>query len=49
VAEAHGIDTVRLQAVIGEGKGTGKLNGKPAIILQGRSDALRPPHHTSRA
>ena len=28
---------------------TGKLNGKPAIIVQGRSDTLIPVNHASRA
>jgi len=30
-------------------RATGDLRGKPAIIVQGRADALLPPNHTGRA
>jgi hydroxybutyrate-dimer hydrolase len=33
---------------IREVRATGDLQGKPAIILHGRNDALIPPNHTSR-
>jgi hydroxybutyrate-dimer hydrolase len=38
----------RLQAGINEVKRTGNLRGKPAIIVQGRSDTLIPVNHASR-
>jgi hydroxybutyrate-dimer hydrolase len=37
-----------LQSGIDETRRTGKLNGKPVIIVHGRSDALLPVNHTSR-
>jgi hydroxybutyrate-dimer hydrolase len=37
-----------LQQGVNEVKLTGNLNGKPAIIVHGRSDALVPVNHTSR-
>ena len=37
-----------LRASIEAVKRTGNLRGKPAIIVQGRSDTLLPPNHTSR-
>jgi hydroxybutyrate-dimer hydrolase len=37
-----------LQAGIDETRRTGKLNGKPVIIVHGRADALLPVNHTSR-
>jgi hydroxybutyrate-dimer hydrolase len=43
------IDTSRIEAGISEVRATGNLQGKPALILHGRSDALIPPNHTSRA
>ena len=39
---------VALRAGVEEVKVTGDLRGKPAIIVQGRSDALVPVNHTSR-
>jgi hydroxybutyrate-dimer hydrolase len=39
----------RIQAGIAEVRANGNLHGKPAIIVHGRSDALLPPNHTSRA
>ena len=39
---------VTLRASIDAVKGTGNLHGKPAIIVQGRSDTLLPMNHTSR-
>ncbi len=39
----------RVQAGIAEILATGNLQGKPAIIVNGRSDAILPPNHTSRA
>jgi hydroxybutyrate-dimer hydrolase len=39
----------RVQAGIAETRLTGKLNGKPAIFVQGRADAILPPNFTSRA
>lgn len=36
----HGIDETRL---------TGNLRGKPAVIVNGRADAILPPNHASRA
>jgi hydroxybutyrate-dimer hydrolase len=37
-----------LRASIDQLKATGNLHGKPAIIVQGRSDTLLPMNHTSR-
>jgi hydroxybutyrate-dimer hydrolase len=37
-----------LQSGIDETRRNGKLNGKPAIIVHGRNDALLPVNHTSR-
>ena len=39
----------RIAQGIAETRMTGKLRGKPAIIVNGRADALLPPDHTSRA
>jgi hydroxybutyrate-dimer hydrolase len=39
----------RVQAGIAETRLTGRLNGKPAIFVQGRADAILPPNFTSRA
>jgi hydroxybutyrate-dimer hydrolase len=39
----------RVQTGIAETRLTGKLNGKPAIFVQGRADAILPPNFTSRA
>ena len=39
----------RVQAGIAETRLTGRLNGKPAIMVQGRADAILPPNFTSRA
>jgi hydroxybutyrate-dimer hydrolase len=47
--EAHWIDTSRIQEGIAKVRATGDLQGKPAIILHGRSDALVPANHSSRA
>lgn len=38
----------RLQAGLDETRRTGNLQGKPAIIVHGRDDALIPVNHTSR-
>jgi len=38
----------RLQAGLDEARHTGNLQGKPAIIVHGRNDALLPVNHTSR-
>lgn len=45
-----GVDTKAkaLQTGIDETRRSGKLNGKPAIIVHGRNDALLPVNHTSR-
>lgn len=37
-----------LQTGIDETRRSGKLNGKPAVIVHGRNDALLPVNHTSR-
>jgi len=37
-----------LQAGVDETRRTGRLNGKPVIIVHGRADALVPVNHTSR-
>ncbi len=37
-----------LQTGIDETRRSGRLNGKPALIVHGRSDALLPVNHTSR-
>lgn len=37
-----------LQAGVDETRRSGKLQGKPAVIVHGRSDALLPVNHTSR-
>jgi hydroxybutyrate-dimer hydrolase len=47
--EAHWIDSPRVQAGTAKVRASGDLHGKPAIILHGRSDALIPPNHSSRA
>ena len=39
---------VALQAGVNETRRTGNLQGKPAIIVHGRADALLPVSHTSR-
>lgn len=39
----------RVRAGIAEVQASGKLNGKPALIVHGRSDALVPVNHASRA
>ena len=41
--------SARVRAGMAEVLATGKLNGKPAIIVQGRSDTLIPVNHASRA
>ncbi|MGK5026912.1 3-hydroxybutyrate oligomer hydrolase family protein [Janthinobacterium sp. RB2R34] len=41
--------STRVRAGVAEVQATGKLNGKPAIIVQGRSDTLIPVNHASRA
>ena len=41
--------STRVRAGMAEVQATGKLNGKPAIIVQGRSDTLIPVNHASRA
>lgn len=38
----------RLQAGVDETRHTGNLQGKPAVIVHGRSDPLLPVNHTSR-
>ena len=48
-AGARWIDTPRIEAGIADVRATGNLQGKPALILHGRSDALIPPNHSSRA
>ncbi|HEY9022757.1 MAG TPA: 3-hydroxybutyrate oligomer hydrolase family protein, partial [Burkholderiaceae bacterium] len=37
-----------VQAGIGETRVTGRMNGKPVLIVHGRADALIPVNHTSR-
>jgi hydroxybutyrate-dimer hydrolase len=49
IVEAHSIDSSRLRDGIAKVRASGDLHGKPAIILHGRSDALIPPNHSSRA
>ena len=39
----------RVQAGIAETRMNGNLRGKPALIVNGRADALLPPNHASRA
>ena len=39
----------RVQAGIAETRLTGKLSGKPAVVVNGRADANLPPNFTSRA
>ena len=39
----------RLLAGAAESLASGKLHGKPAIVVQGRSDAMVPPNHGARA
>lgn len=39
----------RVQRGIAETRLTGRLHGKPAVIVQGRADANLPPNHASRA
>jgi len=41
--------SVRVRAGMTEVAASGKLNGKPAIIVHGRSDTLIPVNHASRA
>jgi hydroxybutyrate-dimer hydrolase len=41
--------SARVRAGIAEVQATGKLNGKPAIIVHGRSDTLIPVNHAARA
>jgi hydroxybutyrate-dimer hydrolase len=41
--------SARVKAGMGEVAATGNLHGKPAIIVQGRSDTLIPVNHASRA
>ncbi|MDO8036969.1 3-hydroxybutyrate oligomer hydrolase family protein [Janthinobacterium sp. SUN128] len=41
--------SVRVRAGMAEVAASGKLNGKPAIIVHGRSDTLIPANHASRA
>ena len=41
--------SVRVRAGMAEVAANGKLNGKPAIIVHGRSDTLIPVNHASRA
>ncbi|WP_308923246.1 3-hydroxybutyrate oligomer hydrolase family protein [Janthinobacterium sp. J1-1] len=41
--------STRVRVGVAEVRATGKLNGKPAIIVQGRSDTLIPVNHASRA
>ncbi|WP_035823446.1 3-hydroxybutyrate oligomer hydrolase family protein [Janthinobacterium sp. RA13] len=41
--------SVRVRAGMAEVAASGKLNGKPAIIVHGRSDTLIPLNHASRA
>ena len=41
--------SVRVRAGVAEVAASGKLNGKPAIIVHGRSDTLIPVNHASRA
>lgn len=47
--EARWVDAPRMRAGMEEVRASGNLQGKPAIILHGRSDPLLPPNHTSRA
>jgi hydroxybutyrate-dimer hydrolase len=44
-----GAQSTALNAGINQVKRTGNLHGKPAIIVHGRSDALVPVNHASRA
>ena len=44
-----GGQSVRVRAGMAEVAASGKLNGKPAIIVHGRSDTLIPVNHASRA
>ena len=39
----------RLHAGVAEAFASGNLHGKPAIVVQGRSDAMVPPNHGARA
>ena len=39
----------RVQHGITEVRANGRLNGRPTIFVTGRSDAILPPNHTSRA
>ncbi|MGV8867367.1 MAG: 3-hydroxybutyrate oligomer hydrolase family protein [Janthinobacterium svalbardensis] len=41
--------SARVRAGVAEVAASGKLNGKPAIIVHGRSDTLIPVNHASRA
>jgi hydroxybutyrate-dimer hydrolase len=40
---------LRVKRGMEETRLTGKLGGKPLVIVNGRSDALLPPNHSSRA
>lgn len=46
--EARWIDAERMSAGVASVQASGDLQGKPAIVLHGRQDALLPPNHTSR-
>jgi hydroxybutyrate-dimer hydrolase len=46
---AQWVDAGRMAAGINAVRASGNLNGRPAIVVQGRRDALLPPNHTSRA
>jgi hydroxybutyrate-dimer hydrolase len=46
---AQWINAHRMSAGMAAVRASGNLNGRPAIILHGRKDALLPPNHTSRA
>lgn len=45
---AQWITARRVQAGMAEVRATGRLRGKPTLILHGRSDALIAPNHSSR-
>lgn len=40
--------SVAVRAGVAEVRRTGNLRGKPAVIVQGRADALAPPNHSAR-
>jgi hydroxybutyrate-dimer hydrolase len=46
---AMATNAARVQTGMAEVQRTGRLNGKPAILLQGRDDALLPTNNTGRA